>query len=248
MGQTPGAPPLPFQNWCKIKEAFAPELVARAFKESTISVDRCIDPFGGSGTTGLVSQFLGAHPVLAEVNPYLADLIEAKLTPYPSAEQLNRDLDTVLDASACVSSSDTPGRYSSAPRTLVEPGHDGRWIFSRQVAERIGALLEAIEDLDAVSSRLFRVLLGGILVKVSNVRISGKGRRYRKGWENRVVPPEGVSEMFSAAARRVIEDISRFGVSVCHVLRGDTRGQPYNTTQCQPMRAGRVLTSIRQFV
>ena len=236
LGTNAGAPSLPFQNWCKIKEAFAPELVARAFKESNFSVDRCIDPFGGSGTTGLVSQFLGAHPVLVEVNPYLADLIEAKLTPYPSADKLNRDLDAVLDASACERSDDTAERFSSAPRTLVEPGHDGRWIFNRRVAERIGALLQATEDLDEVPRRLFRVLLGGILVEVSNIRISGKGRRYRKGWEKRVIPPERVSEMFSAAARHAIEDITRFGcrsVTSYEVIRGDSRTTLDHVDQCE---------------
>ena len=80
LGTNAGAPALPFQNWRRIKEAFAPELIARALTESPVPVQRCIDPFGGSGTTGLACQFLSVHPVVAEVNPYLADLIEAKLS------------------------------------------------------------------------------------------------------------------------------------------------------------------------
>ena len=88
LGTNSGARTLPFQEWRKIKESFAPELIARALSESPIPVERCIDPFGGSGTTGLACQFLGLHPIMAEVNPYLADLIEAKLTPYPSTGKL----------------------------------------------------------------------------------------------------------------------------------------------------------------
>src|SRR4051812_10193402 len=77
-----GAGDVAFQRWRHFKEAFAPELVARAYIETSQSLGRpvktCIDPFGGSGTTSLACQFLGVHPTTIEVNPYLADLIEAK--------------------------------------------------------------------------------------------------------------------------------------------------------------------------
>lgn len=85
LGTNSGAPPLAFQNWRRIKEAFAPELIARAVAETTSSLGRpvrtCIDPFAGSGTTALACQFLGIVPTAIEVNPFLSDLIEAKLTP-----------------------------------------------------------------------------------------------------------------------------------------------------------------------
>ena len=236
LGTNAGARPLPFQDWCRIKEAFAPELIARALNESPISVNRCIDPFGGSGTTGLACQFLGVHPILAEVNPYLADLIEAKLTPYASTETLSRDLDAVIEAS----NHDVPGggrgRFASAPRTFVEPGHKDRWIFNSQVADRIVTLRDAIEDLGESSRRLFRVLLGGILVEVSNIRVSGKGRRYRTKWKDRIVPPSQVAELFSASARHAIEDIHRFAsrsVTSYELRRGDSRGSLHDVEPCE---------------
>ena len=84
LGTNAGASPLAFQNWRRVKEAFAPELIARAVSETADSLGRpvetCIDPFAGSGTTPLACQFLGVAPTAIEVNPYLADLIEAKLT------------------------------------------------------------------------------------------------------------------------------------------------------------------------
>ena len=85
LGSNAGAPPLAFQNWRRIKEAFAPELIGRAVAETTASLGRpvrtCIDPFAGSGTTALACQFLGVIPTAIEVNPFLSDLIEAKLIP-----------------------------------------------------------------------------------------------------------------------------------------------------------------------
>ena len=61
-GTNAGAEELPFQQWKHIKEAYPPELVARAIDESSIPVRKCLDPFGGSGTTALACQFLGVHP------------------------------------------------------------------------------------------------------------------------------------------------------------------------------------------
>jgi hypothetical protein len=55
---------LPFQSWRNFKEAFAPEVVARAIIETKRPVRRLLDPFGGSGTTSLASQFLGVTPGL----------------------------------------------------------------------------------------------------------------------------------------------------------------------------------------
>ena len=226
LGTNSGARTLPFQEWRKIKESFAPELIARALSESPIPVERCIDPFGGSGTTGLACQFLGLHPIMAEVNPYLADLIEAKLTPYPSTGKLWLDLETVIEE---ISRDAPTGRqilFPNAPRTFIEPGHNGRWIFNSQVADRIAAIRDAVDQLDEPARRLFRVLLGGVLIEVSNVLVSGKGRRYRRRWQDRVVHPAQVEELFFALVKRAIEDIGQFAqrrVESYEILRGDSR-------------------------
>src|SRR5688572_22616815 len=72
VGTNAGAAELPFQNWRRFKEAFAPELIREAVEASRIPVKNCLDPFGGSGTTALACQFLGVEPVTVEVNPFLA--------------------------------------------------------------------------------------------------------------------------------------------------------------------------------
>ncbi|MBU3029696.1 hypothetical protein [Paracoccus marinaquae] len=116
---------------------------------------------------------------------------------------------------------------ANAPKTLVAPGVNGRWIYSLAVAERIIAYRKSIERLEnADHARLLRVLLGSALVTLSNVVISGKGRRYRSGWQNRTVPPTSVHQMFEAAFLNAIEDIVRFGKRPCNeytLLRGDSR-------------------------
>lgn len=208
-GTNAGALELPFQAWRHFKEAFAPEIVERAVLESKVPVRRCVDPFGGSGTTGLACQFLGVHPTLVEVNPFLADLIEAKLTSYDT-NRLARDLGRVvrLAAAPC----DPSAWFQSAPRTFLEPGVKGRWIFDEVVGERIAAFAGAIARLkDPTHQRFFRVLLGGILIEASNVTVSGKGRRYRRGWEGRGCDASVIERLFCASARNAIAEVHRFG-------------------------------------
>jgi DNA modification methylase len=225
LGTNAGAPELPFQTWRHFKEAFAPELIARAISESQITVNRCLDPFGGSGTTALACQFLGVHPVTAEVNPYLADLIHAKLCSY-NTDQIARDFGAIIRA-ASQSTASGDSLFAHAPPTFIEPGINGRWVFDQKIADRIARFLEAIDKLpDENSRRLFRVLLGGVLVDVSNVVVNGKGRRYRRNWTQRQQHEAFVDQTFFAAVRSAAADVHRFSqrkTTTFEVRRGDSR-------------------------
>ena len=138
IGTNAGSPALPFQRWRRFKEAFAPEIVERALRETSGAVHHIADPFGGSGTTALAAQFLGIRPTTIEVNPFLADLIEAKIATLDfdaATTAFGRVVERV--ARGCA-----PGRplFPGAPPTFVEPGRDGRYIFSRAVAGRIACV------------------------------------------------------------------------------------------------------------
>lgn len=224
LGTNAGASRLPFQSWHHFKEAFAPELVARAFAESKRSVERCGDPFGGSGTTALACQFLGVEPVTIEVNPYLADLIEAKLHPYDT-DKLVRSLGTVIKSAYNAGSN--LRRFKNVPSTFIESDDKPRWVFDKHVARRISSYLDAIESIaDPSQRRFFKVQLGGMLVQVSNIVVNGKGRRYRRGWENRSVAVRQVDELFAERCERAIVELHehRFRKSTSYsVLRGDCR-------------------------
>lgn len=235
MGTNNGAPELAFQEWRHFKEAFTPELVARAIDEHPTPVTRCLDPFGGSGTTAIACQFLGVEPITIEVNPYLADLIEAKLASY-DPDALVRDLGRVLRSAVRHRSNARLNLSEEAPATMVEPGVNNRWIFDAPVASRLAALLAAIQTLDNPNhQRLFRVLLGGILLDVSNVVVNGKGRRYRCRWQERRRNEASVEQYFSESVRRAIADVHRFGDRSCltgTVLRGDARQKLSEVSRC----------------
>ena len=209
LGTNAGAEELPFQTWTKFKEAYAPELVARAIDESAIAVHHCLDPFGGSGTTALACQFLGVHPTTIEVNPFLADVIEAKLVTYDT-DALARDFGEISGRLE-QSGDEALKRLSYLPATFVEPGVKNRWIFDRAIASKIATLLTAIDQIsDKNHRRLFRVLAGGILIGVSNVLISGKGRRYRRNWRHQNRPCGCVEEAFLKITQKAISEIHRY--------------------------------------
>ncbi len=233
-GSTAGMEPLPFQTWRPFKEAFAPELVERALFETPGKVEHIADPFGGSGTTALACQFLGIPPTTIEVNPFLADLIESKISLV--------DFDTAIFEFARViervAREDGPVRpvFVGAPVTFVEPGLNGRYIFSSDIARRIIIYRTAIEAIqDIACRRLFRVLLASVVVPVSNVNISGKGRRYKRGWTKRETPPELVDELFRSRVLCALHDLRRFASRQCleyRVLRGDARLLSYMIGPC----------------
>jgi hypothetical protein len=70
------------------------------------------------------------------------------------------------------------------------------------------------------------VLLGGVAVSVSNVVVSGKGRRYRRNWEQRRIGKSEVDRQLVASVTRAVYEIARFrdrGNTDYVVLRGDAR-------------------------
>lgn len=221
-GTNSGSIAVPFQTWKKFKEAFAPEIVREAVTESPIPVRGLLDPFGGSGTSALAAQFLGVHPTTVEVNPYLADLIEAKLTRY-DVKALRGRLASILERSAL--SSVGPDRM--LPPTFVEPGVKGRYLFSAEIAEAVANLLDAISECDdAAESRFFRVALSGILVDFSNARVNGKGRRYRTNWEKLDHRASSLRSAFADHAAMMIGDVQDFGERKqmgFELIQGDSR-------------------------
>jgi DNA modification methylase len=201
---------LPFQRWFKFKEAFSPTLIIDLLKKASGPVRSCLDPFGGCGTTGVTCQFLGISPVLVEVNPFIADLAEAKLATYNSLELLDEFHEVTSKASRRITPT-SKEYWSCLPATFCEPGVGGRYLFRRETLGRILAYREAIERLqDQTHARLFRVLLGSILVACSNAVVNGKGRKYRGKWELQQKRPEDVDRMFSYGFSRAIEDLGSY--------------------------------------
>jgi hypothetical protein len=226
-----GSHDVPFQRWMKFKEAFSPKFVVDAIAAMPRTPKRCVDPFGGSGTTALTCSFLGIEAVTIEVNPFLADLIESKLKP-PSAFELSASYETVLEL-ARSATVDIGPHLRRLPPSFCEPPTAGgstaagRFVFWRDALARILILRMAIEVCpDERSRRLLKVLLGSVLVPASNVVVNGKGRRYRRGWSKRRIWAADIDQLFCDAVRRAARDLGAFGGRArtsATLLRGDSR-------------------------
>ena len=59
---------------------FPPDLIEPCIKAGCPTGGTVLDPFGGSGTTGLVSDRLGRHAILCELNPEYIGIAERRLT------------------------------------------------------------------------------------------------------------------------------------------------------------------------
>jgi hypothetical protein len=225
LGSNGGAEPLAFQRWHHFKEAFPPELIKRMIDQEGAEVDSCLDAFGGSGTTALSCQLLGVSSTTIEINPFLVDVIETKVTKY-AADDLEAALYPLIKR-AKSKRSDPQKFFDQVPPTFIQPGLNGRWVFDSGVATRLAGLLDAIQEIESDAIRRFyRVMVGGILAEVSNVVINGKGRRYRRNWKERPRDATSVLELFATRAQNAIHDVKNFAdrpeVSV-KVKLGDAR-------------------------
>lgn len=220
-----GSATLAFQRWFKFKEAFSPTLVQSIIEGLPQRPTRVLDCCAGSGTTGVVAQFSGIDTTLVEVNPFLADLIEAKLACYDGFE-LHLELARVLDR-ASAGTVTVEAIRSRLPPTFVEPGVAGRWLYEKLVAREVEKLrLAILAGRKQAVRRFFEVALASCLIGLSNVRVDGKGRRYRQNWQARPVPASAVRERFVEAVTRMAQDVyrhanRRYGAN--RVICGDAR-------------------------
>lgn len=218
---------LPFQRWYRFKEAFTPAFVRDMIASAPRPVRHCADPFGGSGTSALTCQFLGIRASTIEVNPFLADLIEAKLSPPSVANVLTAQGRLVRRLRGNPAMADAHDPFPGAPATFVEPGVNGRWLFDAPVAARVAQMRRAIaSEPDVGAQRLMRVALATSLIPSSHVVISGKGRRYRRQANTRPVSVAELDRRFHDTLCRMIEDLAQYPTRAStnyRLLRGDSR-------------------------
>lgn len=218
-----GASRLPFQRWFRFKEAFSPKFVADTIAALPYKVNRVLDPFAGSGTTGLTCGFLGINSISLEVNPFLADLIAAKVTPIRPSSLLRAYERVRVALRVTPADKELP---DGMPVTLREPGVGGRWVFDADMFDTIRSLVRAMKRAPQNERRLLRVLLGSVLVQNSNVVINGKGRRYRSGWQLRERTVRDLLDDLDHAVDASVADLTRFSVPVRtthQVSCGDSR-------------------------
>ena len=213
-----------FQRWFHFKEAFSPAFVSTAIASLGYRPQHVLDPFGGSGTSAITAQLLSIDATTIEVNPFLADVIEAKVSPL-TADKLRS---AAADFQAMLPNTRADlSRLSYLPETFIESEGKERWIFPVPVARRLTKYLGCIDSItDKDVQRFFRVVLGAVLVDCSNVYVNGKGRRYRAGWQDNQPTAQLLDDKFASQFNTSFEDVLRFEQrprSRITVINGDSR-------------------------
>lgn len=166
---------------------------------------------------------LGIDSISIEVNPYLADLVQAKTTQVSSAAFCAEYEDLMSALEITRTDSLMP---DGMPATFTEPGVKDRYVFSADVYQTARAIVRSTSKMSSDHARLLKVLLGSTLVSNSNVTINGKGRRYRKGWESKQKSAQDLIGSLDSAVDVATEDLTKFaGLSRGNhtILRGDCR-------------------------
>lgn len=216
---------LPFQRWFKFKEAFSPQLVYGVMDALPARPRVALDCFAGSGTTALSCQLAGIESYSVEVNPLLQDVIQSKLTT-ASASIFVSTLQRVVRKARTLRPNIEKLR-KRLPPTFIEPGVKERFIFYRAVGLAIESIRIAIgEEVSEIDRRLMTVALGSILIEMSNVRVDGKGRRYRQGWDKRIITANDVFHAFYERTTVMAEDLATMTAqprASFTLLKGDCR-------------------------
>jgi len=73
-------------GWLRLTPAYSYRLVARALARTDIKARAVLDPFSGTGTTGLVASEFGLAAHLVDVNPFLLWLARVKTRNYSQGD------------------------------------------------------------------------------------------------------------------------------------------------------------------
>ena len=197
-----GAASLPRHRWYFIKEAFSPDVVARAIEDSGVGPgDIVLDPFAGSGTVPLCCSTDRLQAVGVEVNPFLAAVARAKLRR-TRPQTLLRHAPTIYRGVAKGSAS-----ALESFSTFSDGGGAPKWLFNRKVLRAFEGGWRATAGVYRPARDLLRLALIGAAMDVCNASKDGKCLRYRRGWEELAFDDIAFEQALEARVTDIVEDL-----------------------------------------
>ena len=151
-------------GWLRLTPAYSHRLVADALAEHAGAGAVVLDPFSGSGTTGVVAAEQGLRTHLVDLNPFLVWLAGAKTRAY-TEQELQRALEVGTEVAHRVGQLGADGLWQPALHRIE------RWWPPAELAalKVLRHLLdEAAPELSTPVADLLRVTLCRTLIEVSN--------------------------------------------------------------------------------
>jgi hypothetical protein len=193
---------LPRHRWYYFKEAFSPDFVSHAIKDTKCTkADLILDPFSGSGTVPLTATINGYIASGFEVNPFLVFVAQAKLLRCKS-KTIDKHLNDVADGIQ-------QGLESSLESfsTFSEDGGATKWLFNIEVLRAFEGGWQATRGKYKPISDAFRLCLIGAAMDVSNATKDGKCLRYRRDWKERRFGKKDFLLAFSKRVNEIKQDL-----------------------------------------
>lgn len=194
-------------RWYSFVEGYSSEFVRRIIGEQTIDVKKCLEPFGGIGTTALSCQNHDIECYSIENNPFFYNTARAKLYPYSGPKFHKYISEFTIYLNSCKSRIKLPELES---KTFFEEGDKKKWIFHKNVSNAIGDILKmisSIKEIDFQYAILFEIALANILIPYSNVFRNGKCLSYKKNWKERNYSRKEVHSKFLETCNFILTDI-----------------------------------------
>lgn len=193
---------LPRHRWYFFKEAFSPEIVDHAIRDTTCGDDDLIvDPFSGSGTTALAAAQQGRQARGSEVNPFLAFVAQAKLTTPPKALLANAAENIMR------SSRDGLRSHLHGFSTFTRSAGADKWLFNHSVLSAFTAAWAESERVPTRGRSAIRLALLGAAMDACNAVKDGKCLRYRSNWKKLSFRAADFRAAFETRIEDIIADI-----------------------------------------
>ena len=195
---------LPRHRWYFVKEAFSPNLVSQAIRDTKCNEkDLIIDVFCGGGTVPVTAALEGYSAMGFEVNPFLAFVAKTKLLQC-NPKTVDKHLEIVTDRALQGAISPLES-YS----TFTDRGKAKKWLFNRDVLRAFEGGWKATVGQNATVRDILRLCLISAAMDVCNAVKDGKCLRYRADLEERCFTKEDFICAFKKRASEIKQDLEQ---------------------------------------
>ena len=209
-------------DWLRLTPAYSYSLVKRSLSNVDPS-SVILDPFAGTGTTGLVAAEYGMRAKLLDLNPFLVWLVRTKCRNYSHSEirAARQQSIVVLDHTALSNGQD----ISVPPIHRIE-----RW-WDAETLDRLALLKYSIKDLSTGSPQddLLWIAFCRVMIAMSNAAFNHQSMSFRdtSGLQYGLFTCEArsheVSERFDSEVKSILESAANNLSGAVAVSQDDAR-------------------------
>lgn len=192
----------PIHRWYPFVEGFGKEFIRNILFDSKQLPKTCLEPFSGVGTTALSCQEFGVRCHSFESNPFFYSVGRAKLRTDYSAEEYEKLLKKV--ESKLKRSVNKQNLLDIKSKTFFENDSLEKWLFDKEVAYALTDIHNSISKFEDKYQDLFKIALGRMLPKVSNVYRNGKCLSYKKNWKEQKNTKKDIYHFFLKICKTII--------------------------------------------